>query len=208
MAKFIVVDDHPMARMAVTFLLEKEGHTLISETDDGREALQLVEQHYPEVVVMDIDIHSLNGIEVVKTLRARSFPGIIIIVSGKNQSFYAVQSIRCGANGFISKKDNLPEIITAIRAAQNGYGYFPLAGINAPPEESGIHPDIRLLESLSPQEFQVFNYLLKGLDNMRIANRMNLSNKTISTYKSRLLDKLQCKSLRDLFAFANRNHME
>ncbi|PPC68697.1 DNA-binding response regulator [Pantoea sp. ICBG 985] len=208
MANFIVVDDHPMARMAVTFLLEKEGHTLIAETDDGREALELVDQHYPEIVVMDIDIHSINGIEVVKNLRARSFPGIIIIVSGKNQSFYAIQSIRCGANGFISKKDNLPEIITAIRAAQNGYGYFPLAGINAPPEQSSTHPDIRLLESLSPQEFQVFNYLLKGLDNMRIANRMNLSNKTVSTYKGRLLEKLHCKSLRDLFAFANRNHME
>lgn len=208
MANFIVVDDHPMARMAVTFLLEKEGHSLIAETDDGREALELVDQHYPEIVVMDIDIHSINGIEVVKTLRARSFPGIIIIVSGKNQSFYAIQSIRCGANGFISKKDNLPEIITAIRAAQNGYGYFPLAGINASPEQSSTHPDIRLLESLSPQEFQVFNYLLKGLDNMRIANRMNLSNKTVSTYKGRLLEKLHCKSLRDLFAFANRNHME
>ncbi|RRW67059.1 hypothetical protein EGJ48_19850 [Pantoea dispersa] len=66
----------------------------------------------------------------------------------------------------------------------------------------------QLLESLSPQEFQVFTYLLKGLDNMRIANRMNLSNKTVSTYKGRLLEKLHCKSLRDLFAFANRNHME
>ncbi|MBK4786074.1 MAG: response regulator [Pantoea sp. Pent] len=207
MANFIVVDDHPMARMAVTFLLEKEVHSLIAETDDGREALELVDQHYPEIVVMDIDIHSINGIEVVKTLRATSFPGIII-VSGKNQSFYAIQSIRCGANGFISKKDNLPEIITAIRAAQNGYGYFPLAGINAPPEQSSTHPDIRLLESLSPQEFLVFNYLLKGMDNMRIANRMNLSNKTVSTYKGRLLEKLHCKSLRDLFAFANRNHME
>ncbi|QZY95082.1 response regulator [Pantoea dispersa] len=208
MAKFIVVDDHPMARMAVSFLLEKEGHSMVAETDDGYEALQLIDQHYPDIVVMDIDIHSLNGIEVVKTLRAKSFPGIIIIVSGKNQNFYAVQSVRCGANGFISKKDNLPEIITAIRAAQSGYGYFPLAGINVPAEENHIHSDKQLLESLSPQEFQVFTYLLKGLDNMRIANRMNLSNKTVSTYKGRLLEKLHCKSLRDLFAFANRNHME
>ena len=77
---------------------------MVAETDDGYEALQLIDQHYPDIVVMDIDIHSLNGIEVVKALRAKSFPGIIIIVSGKNQNFYAVQSVRCGANGFISKR--------------------------------------------------------------------------------------------------------
>lgn len=206
MAKVLIVDDHPIVRMAIRFLVEKEGHSVIAETGDGLEALSMVEQFYPDILVIDIDLLSLNGIEVAKTLREKSYPGIIIVISGKNQDFYSPRSALSGADGFISKKNNLPELVTAIKAAQSGYGYFPLKRFE--PQQTKQVDDQERLNSLSPQEFQVFHHIIKGLENIKIANRMKISHKTVSTYKSRMMEKLGCKTQLDLFDFARRNNLE
>ncbi|HHU4047290.1 TPA: acid-sensing system DNA-binding response regulator EvgA [Enterobacter cloacae] len=207
MAKVIIVDDHPIARMAIRFLIEKEGHTIVAESGDGVEALALIDKHHPDILVIDIDIATLDGIEVVRTLRAQSYPGIIIVISGKNPEFYSPRSAKSGADGFISKKNNLPEIIMAIRAAQNGYGYFPLKRFESGQSQQA-RDDQERLEMLSPQELQVFQFMVKGLENMKIATKMKISNKTVSTYKSRLMDKLGCKTQLDIFDFARRNKLE
>ncbi|TQC70186.1 response regulator [Pantoea dispersa] len=208
MAQVVVVDDHPIARMAVRYLLEQNGHTVLAESADGREAVTLIQQQQPDIVIIDIDLPSLDGIEVVKSLRDQSFPGKIIVISGKNENVYAVQSLRSGANGFVSKKTDMPEIVSAIQATQSGYGYFPLGGFMQQMEQESTLAEKKMIESLSPQEFQVFHHIIKGLNNMRIAARMGVSNKTVSTYKSRLMDKLHCKTMSDLFAFVHRNQME
>lgn len=207
MAKVIIVDDHPIVRMAIRFLVEKEGHNVVGETGDGVEALSLVDQLYPDILVVDIDILSLNGIEVVKTLREKSFPGVIIVISGKNPEFYSPRSAMSGADGFISKKNNLPELVTAIKAAQSGYGYFPLKRFESQSAQQSMD-DQEKLGTLSPQEFQVFQHIIKGLENIKIASKMKISHKTVSTYKSRMMDKLGCKTQLDLFDFARRNNLE
>lgn len=207
MTKVLIVDDHPIVRMAIRFLIEKEGYIVAAETGDGVEALALVDEIYPEIVVIDIDILTINGIEVVKALRKKSFPGVIIVISGKNPEFYAPRSAMSGADGFISKKNNLPELVTAIKAAQSGYGYFPLKRFE-PAQAQQALDDQERLKTLSPQEFQVFQHIIKGLENIKIAGKMKISNKTVSTYKSRLMDKLGCKTQLDLFDFARRNKLE
>ncbi|MGL5384346.1 MAG: response regulator [Serratia sp. (in: enterobacteria)] len=207
MTKVIIVDDHPIVRMAIQFLVEKEGHSVVAETGDGIEALSLVDLHYPDIVIVDVDIHSLNGIEVVKALREKSFPGTIIVISGKNPEFYSPRSALSGADGFISKKNNLPELVTAIKAAQNGYSYFPLKRFESQHARQSMDDQERL-GTLSPQEFQVFQHMIKGLENIKISTRMKISSKTVSTYKSRLMDKLGCKTQLDLFDFARRNNLE
>lgn len=108
MAKVMIVDDHPIARMAIQFLVEKEGHSVVAESGDGAEALSLIDEHHPDILVIDIDIATLDGIEVVRTLRANSYPGIIIVISGKNPEFYSPRSALSGADGFISKKITYP----------------------------------------------------------------------------------------------------
>lgn len=206
MASVIIVDDHPLARMGMKFIIENEGHTILAETDDGTETLALVDKHYPDILIIDIDINGINGIAVIKKLRANSYPGIIIIVSAKNVEFYTQKSIEAGANGFISKKNDLSNINAAINAAMNGYSYFPM-GNNA--SSFGTHQeDQDKLQTLSQQEFQVFRYLIRGMENVRIARKMNISNKTVSTYKTRLMEKIGCQSQLDLFDFARRNNLE
>ncbi|MFM5781527.1 response regulator [Aeromonas caviae] len=207
MGKVLIVDDHPIVRMAIRFLVEKEGLLVIAETGDGAEALFLVEQHYPDILIIDVDITSLNGIEVVKKLRSNSFPGIIIVISGKNSDLYSSRSAISGADGFISKKNNLHDLATAIKAAQSGYSYFPLKRFESQHAQLSLD-DHEKLSKLSSQEFQVFQYVIKGLGNTNIATLMKISSKTVSTYKSRLMDKLGCKSQLDLFDFARRNNLE
>ncbi|SRR5471030_65033 len=198
----VIVDDHPMARMAIRNLLENEGITIVAEAGDGAQALLLVDQHRPDLVIVDVDIPVMSGIEVVEKLRKEAFSRIIIVVSAKNDLFYGKRSADAGANAFISKKEGMTNIIAAVNAAQNGYSYFPLS-LHA--FMGSLSSEQEMLQSLSSQEIKVMRYILKGEDNMKIASEMCISNKTVSTYKSRLMEKLGCKSLMELYSFTQRN---
>lgn len=197
-----IVDDHPLARMAIKNLLESEGINVIGESGDGAEALLQVALHQSDMVIVDVDIPTMSGIEVVEQLRKQQFSQIIIVVSAKNDLFYGKRSADAGANAFISKKEGMTNIIAAVHAAQNGYSYFPFS-INGFVDSLSLEQE--MLASLSSQEIKVLRFLLSGADNMQIAATMFISNKTVSTYKRRLMEKLGCGSLADLLAFANRN---
>lgn len=123
----IIIDDHPLARMAIRNLLESEGFNIVAEAGDGGEALTAVAEHQPDVVIVDVDIPVISGIEVVEKLRKKQFSQIIIVVSAKNDLFYGKRSADAGANAFISKKEGINNIISAVHAAQNGYSYFPFS---------------------------------------------------------------------------------
>lgn len=94
----IVVDDHPLARMAIRNLLENEGITIVAEVGDGAQALLAVEQLNPDLVIVDVDIPVINGIDVVEKLRNQAVSSIIIVVSAKNDLFYGKRSADAGAN--------------------------------------------------------------------------------------------------------------
>ncbi|ELP5717479.1 acid-sensing system DNA-binding response regulator EvgA (plasmid) [Enterobacter asburiae] len=198
----VIIDDHPLARLAIRNLLENDGIDVLAEASDGNEALRLINKTQPDVVILDVDIPHLSGIEVVERLRKKQFINSIIVVSAKNDLFYGKRSADAGANGFISKKEGMTNILSAIHAAQNGYSYFPFS-LNG--FVGSISNEQENLLSLSAQEIKVMRAILKGYDNMRIASEMHISNKTVSTYKKRLMEKLGCTSLMELFSFASRN---
>ncbi|MGV6033271.1 response regulator, partial [Escherichia coli] len=97
------------------------------ELTEGGSAVQRVETLKPDIVIIDVDIPGVNGIQVLETLRKRQYSGIIIIVSAKNDHFYGKHCADAGANGFVSKKEGMNNIIAAIEAAKNGYCYFPFS---------------------------------------------------------------------------------
>jgi len=201
----IIIDDHALIRLAVRTLLEKEHFTIVAESDNGIEGQSLVERHNPDVVVIDIDIAAVDGIEVIKRLRRNNFSGIIIVVSAKNPDFYASLSAIAGANGFVSKDNSLREVISAIKAGMNGYSYFPL--VNQKVVDGSSFSDQKKIEQLSTQEFRVFQLLIDGLQNTEIALKMNLSSKTVATYKSRMMEKLNFKTVKQLYEFGQRNYL-
>jgi two-component system response regulator EvgA len=209
MKNVLIVDDHPVARLAVRMLLEKAGLVVVGETDDGQEAIQLTKQLSPDLVIVDIDIPSVNGIDVVERIRKNKFNGGILVLSGKDGEHYIRLCARAGADGFISKRNNLTELNDAIRAIQGGYGYFPLnrarSDAAAPTPEND---DEIKISKLSPKELDVLRHLAKGIKVVEIAGLMHISDKTVSTYKSRILDKLELKNPADFFEFVRRHNLD
>lgn len=200
--KAIIIDDHPLAITAIRNLLRKHSVDIVAELSDGSKAVQSMEKFQPDIMIIDVDIPGHNGIQVLEMLRKRHYTGIIIIVSAKNDYFYGRYSAEAGANGFVSKKEGVNNIIAAIEAARNGYSYFPFSMERF---TGRLTSDQQKLDSLSRQEITVLRFILDGDDNNAIAEKMFISNKTVSTYKSRLMDKLECKTLMSLFTFAQNN---
>ncbi|EEZ5764839.1 response regulator, partial [Escherichia coli] len=101
----IIIDDHPLAIAAIRNLLIKNDIEILAELTEGGSAVQRVETLKPDIVIIDVDIPGVNGIQVLETLRKRQYSGIIIIVSAKNDHFYGKHCADAGANGFVSKKE-------------------------------------------------------------------------------------------------------
>lgn len=202
--KAIIVDDHPIALIAIRNLLNANGIDILAELDEGGSVVNKVETLKPDLLIIDVDIPVLSGIEVLEQLRKRRYLGAVIIISAKNEDFYGQRSAELGANGFVSKKEGLNNIMSAIEAANNGYSYFPFTLSRFYGETTSEQGK---LDSLSMQEVKVFRYMINGADYTSIASKMNISNKTVCTYKRRLLEKLNCNSLMDLFSFAQRNKL-
>lgn len=208
MNNVLIVDDHPVARLAVRMLLEKDGMTVIGETDDGLEAIRLAKQLIPDLVVVDIDIPSLNGIEVVQRLRKNDYKGGILVLTGKDDDHYVKRCAAAGADGFISKRNNLTELHDAIRALKGGYGYFPLNRARLDAASSVLGDDKSKIASLSAKELQVLRYLAKGIKVVDIGVHMQISDKTVSTYKRRMMQKLELQNMVELYDFTQRNNLD
>ncbi len=208
MKNVLIVDDHPVVRLAVRILLEKERMTVVGETEDGLEAIQLVKRLSPDLVILDIDILSLNGIDVTQRIRANGFQGGILILSSKNNEHYIRLSIGAGADGFINKRKNLTELHNAMRAIQGGYGYFPLNFMRMESPGQTTKEEGNTITALSAKELDVLRYLAKGIKVVDIAKLMNVSDKTISTYKRRLMTKLKLQNMMDIYEFSRKNNLD
>ncbi|UUW17352.1 response regulator [Serratia ureilytica] len=208
MNNVLIVDDHPVARLAVKMLLEKDQLTVVGETDDGLQALLLAKRLAPDLVIVDIDIPSLNGVDVVQRLRKSGYAGGILVLTGKDDDHYVKRCASAGADGFISKRNNLSELHDAVRAIKGGYGYFPVN--RARMEAAGVTPgdDKSKLAELSAKELQVLSYLAKGIKVIDIGLQMQISDKTVSTYKRRMMDKLELKNMLELYDFTQRNNLD
>lgn len=206
MYKALVVDDHPVVRLAVGMLLQRGDIEVVGETGNGLDAVQLAKTLRPDIVILDISIPKLDGLEVIARLRLLDFPIKVLVLTSQSAASFSARSRQAVASGFIAKSEELSDLLDAIKAIRAGYSYFP-----HDTQPSGRSSDMRQqneaaqLASLSDREMMVLIYLAKGWSNMQIAEELMLSNKTISTYKTRLLNKLQATTLVDLIDIAKRH---
>ncbi|HFZ1455793.1 TPA: response regulator [Pseudomonas aeruginosa] len=204
MSRILIVDDHPVIRMAMKMLLEAEGHQLVGDTDNGVDAISLGRELKPDLVILDIGIPRLDGLEVISRLMVLALPLKILVLTGQSASLFALRSMQAGAAGFVCKQGGLAELVTAVNAVASGYSYFPSSAMR-PVQQGAYSDDVELLGRLSDREVSVLQYLSQGYSNKQISEQMFISNKTVSTYKARLLLKLNAGSLVDLIEFAKRN---
>ncbi|WP_225063495.1 response regulator transcription factor [Pseudomonas aeruginosa] len=204
MSRILIVDDHPVIRMAMKMLLEAEGHQIVGDTDNGVDAISLGRELKPDLVILDIGIPRLDGLEVISRLMVLALPLKILVLTGQSASLFALRSMQAGAAGFVCKQGGLAELVTAVNAVASGYSYFPSSAMR-PVQQGAYSDDVELLGRLSDREVSVLQYLSQGYSNKQISEQMFISNKTVSTYKARLLLKLNAGSLVDLIELAKRN---
>jgi len=207
MHKALVVDDHPFIRASVKMLLKHEQFDVVAEADNGVVAVQLAREHVPDLILLDIGMPSLDGLEVINRISAHGLPSKIIVLTSQSAQFFSTRCMKAGAVGYISKSDNLDELVKAIKAVMSGYTYFPNLSTSSVRRSDVEASDLDLIQSLSDRELTILQQLSHGRSNKEIGETMLLSNKTISTYKIRLIEKLKVKSVVYLADFARRNNL-
>ncbi|MBX9408744.1 response regulator transcription factor [Pseudomonas baetica] len=207
MLKAIVVDDHPFIRSSVKMLLKQEQFDVVAEADNGADAVQLAREHAPDLIILDIAMPKLDGLEVISRISALGLSSKVLVLTSQSALFYSMRCMKAGAAGYISKTNDLDELIKAIKAVMDGYTFFPNLATSSVRRSDVDATDLELIQSLSDRELTILQQLSNGLSNKEIGEAMLLSNKTVSTYKTRLIEKLKVKSVVYLADFAKRNNL-
>lgn len=205
MNKVLIVDDHPVIRLAVRMLMERHGYEVVAETDNGVDALQLTRDHLPDIVILDIGIPKLDGLEVIARITLVSPASKVLVLTSQAPGHFSMRCMQAGAAGYVCKQQDLTELLSAIKAVLSGYSYFPNQALHKGRTGGGGGTEVEMVERLSGREMMVLQQLARGKSNKEIADSMFLSNKTVSTYKTRLLLKLNARSLVDLIELAQRH---
>ena len=161
----------------------------------------------PDAIVLDLDIPQLDGMAVIDRLRIGGSPAHVLVHTGLKSQAYAAQCMRAGAAAFLSKVDDPVEIATALQAVASGKTWFPIGTFSSVRKSDFAQNDAQLLSGVSRRELKVLHGLAQGKSNKEIADDMLLSNKTVSTYKTRLMQKLNADTLLELIEFAKRNDL-
>lgn len=204
MNSVFIIDDHPVIRLAIRMLLEHEGYKVVGETDNGCDAIQMVRECLPDLIILDISIPKLDGLEVLCRFNAMNTQMKTLVLTAQSPTLFATRCMRSGADGYVCKEGDLSELLSAIRAVLSGYNYFPSQALNASGVDTSSQ-EFELFKSVNDRELMVLQLFAQGRTNKEIAKGMFLSNKTVSTYKKRLMQKLKAKSLVELIELAKRN---
>ena len=206
MIRLAIVDDHGIVRAGFREMLEDEiGIGIAFEAASGEEALQALREQSCDVLLLDISLPGQSGVDVLRAVRQRYADLKVLILSGFPEERYALPMIRNGANGYLSKDCDREELLKAVRAVAQGRRYISRRTAELLADDLAGVATALPHESLSERELQVFLRLAQGESVSAIANVLNLSVKTVSTYRSRLLEKLDVSSNAGLATYALRH---
>jgi two-component system invasion response regulator UvrY len=202
-----IVDDHAIVRAGLRqFLSDQVDLRVTGEASNGIEAMALVRAGEVDVLVMDVSMPGQSGVDALAAIHARVPELPVLILSGFPEAHYATALLRQGASGYLNKECDPEEIVKAIRTVVRGRRYITAQVAELLADGVGVgRADKPAHEALSERELQVFLRLAKGESVGHIADSMFLSVKTISTYRTRVLEKLQLASNSDLTYYALKN---
>ena len=206
MIRVAIVDDHAIVRTGLRqFLSEQTDLRVTGEASNGREALDIVRQGDVDVILMDLSMPDHGGVDALAAIKAREPDLPVLILSGFPEAHYATTLLRQGASGYLNKECDPNEIATAIRTVYRGRKYITPAGAELLADSLGGDQNKLPHELLSERELQVFLRLAKGETIGHMADSMSLSIKTVSTYRTRVMEKLKLSSNSDLTYYALKN---
>ena len=205
--RVLLADDHTLVRAGIRSLLENmEGIEVIAEASDGRDALRLVRAHRPDVVLMDIAMPGLNGLEAAARI-AKRFPNVrVIILSMHVNEEYVLQALRAGAAGYMVKGADAAELEIAIRAVARGETYLsPMVSKHVVTDYiQRISGETSPLELLTPRQREVLQLIAEGYSTKKIARTLKISVKTVETHRMQLMERLDIHDIAGLVRYAIR----
>lgn len=212
----VLADDHVIVRNGIKALLESEQDIqVVGEASDGRQALEIIRKLQPELVVMDIRMPVLNGIEATRQLVSSSSATKSLILSMHDNQEYVLQSIECGASGYLLKDTEKEEFIRAFKEIAAGGRYFssPVAGIladnylNSIQRVRQVSGSKKSLIELTRKEQEILEHVALGLSNKDIAEKLGKSVRTVETQRFKLMKKLGVKNAVELVNVAKENQL-
>lgn len=203
MIKVLVADDHAIVRRGlIQILAEQPDMTVVGEAQDAQELFALTRKEAWDVVILDVSMPGRSGLEVLKELKTDYPLRPVLMLSVHPEDQYAVRTLKAGASGYLSKDSAPGELVGAVRKAVQGGKYVSASLAEKLAFSLTPDPDRARHETLSDREFQVLCRLASGKTVSEIADEMNLSVKTISTYRTRVLEKMQLKNNAELTHYA------
>jgi DNA-binding NarL/FixJ family response regulator len=208
MIRILVADDHTIVREGLKQIVgEVDDMTVADEAGNGQEALSKIREGDYDEVLLDISMPGQSGLEVLKDIRAEKPKLPVLILSMHSEEQYAVRALRAGASGYLTKASAPDELIGAIRKVSRGRKYVTASLAEKLALELGADTSKPPHEMLSDREYQVMLMLAAGKSVTEIADELCLSVKTISTYRSRVLEKMNMKKNAELTLYAVQNHL-
>ena len=210
MSSILLVEDHAVVRNGLKqMLIENLDLVVLAEANDAIEAMQQVRKQDWDLVVLDIRLPGRSGVDVLKQIKSEKPHLPVLILSSYPESQYAVRLIQAGAAGYISKDAEETEIIKAVKTAAAGGRYINeiVGGLLANTMSSSFSnaDDLSLYESLSDREYQIFLELASGKRAKDIAEKLQVSAKTVATHRSRLMQKMGFSTNAELILYANKS---
>lgn len=206
MIRLAIVDDHAIVRAGFREMLNEElGMTIQFEAGTAEEAKILLRQHDCDVLMLDLSLPDQNGIDLLRTVKHRYEETQVLIISSFSEERYALSMIRSGASGYLCKDCDRVDLINAIHTVAQGRRYISANTAELLAREMTGESDKPAHEQLSEREMQVFMRLVRGETVSTIAEVLHLSVKTVSTYRSRLLEKLELNSNAELATYAHQH---
>jgi two-component system, NarL family, invasion response regulator UvrY len=203
--RILLVDDHAIVRRGMRELLgEAFDAAQFEEAGTGEEALGLVNREPFDLVVLDLSMPGRGGLDALKEVRTVSPELPVLVLSQHAEEQYAIRAFRAGAAGYVTKESAPEELVRAARKALSGGKYVSSSLAEHLATRLAADPDQRAQDSLSDRELQVLRMLAIGKTVKEIGSELSLSEKTISTYRTRILDKLNAKTNAELMRFALR----
>ncbi|WP_299212507.1 response regulator transcription factor [uncultured Dokdonia sp.] len=204
MDKVLIADHHPITRKGITSILNNEGnYEVISTISDGNDLLKVLTKTEVDILILEIDIPNLNSITAIKAIK-REFPHVkILVLSCHPEEMYALSAIKYGAAGYVSKTASIQRVLDAINQIQRGGIYLNESLSKRLISDGNTTQGLAYkYMKLSSREIEVLNLLSNGKRNKEIAANLNINEKTVSTYKMRLLKKLEAQNVAELIKHA------
>lgn len=204
--KIIIVEDHPIFRMGMKEMIEHEPDMCVcGEAGDVRGALKLIREKRPDLVIVDLSLKASSGLDLVREIADHHKPMAALVLSMHDEALHAERCIMAGAKGYIMKQEASESVVMAIRRIMEGHIHVSPTIMSHILNSLQRQPDMVYespLKRVTDREFEIFKLIGKGLSSKQIANQLNISVKTIGTYRERIKEKLNLKGASELVRYA------